>query len=155
MNDSAESSEPSQQPATFKDRSGALKGVGCIQIMLGALFTCISPLTLISLIPAVRDATAEAGGAAVDARGLFYGFAFYLVLAVFFIWTGVGAMKARRWVRPLMLCLSWGTLVMGSLSLAILITISPKMANLLGSAGDELSAGIGVTLLLLMFGIIC
>jgi hypothetical protein len=58
------------------------------------------------------------------------GVAFYGVIAVFFLVTGVGAWKHRRWVRPIMLSVSVPGLVVGLLSFAFMCVFFPTMMQM-------------------------
>src|ERR1700741_3217683 len=93
--------------STAKDRSTALAIVGSLQIALGSLCGLLVPVALLPLVPAIRHQVEVAQGAPPDARGIFFGMAFYAMSALFFIWTGIGAILKRRWVRPVLLSVSW------------------------------------------------
>ena len=49
----------------------------------------------------------------MNVRMMIPGIALYLMLAVAFIWLGVGSIRARRWAWTLTVVLSWMWLIMG------------------------------------------
>ncbi len=90
--------EPQAAPA-FKDRSGGLTLFGVLQIGLGCLAGLFAPLSLVQLTPAFRQQLERMGEQPADVRAIAMVVATYLAVAVFFIWTGIGAVTKRRWVR--------------------------------------------------------
>ncbi|MGA2497338.1 MAG: hypothetical protein ABSH20_06335 [Tepidisphaeraceae bacterium] len=92
---------------------GGLMAFGIISILIGAMAGCMSlamPLTL------AASKVAPAGAPALTIGSVVTALMFYIVIAVGFIWTGIGSCQCRRWVRPLILCIAWPWLVMGSLA---------------------------------------
>jgi hypothetical protein len=51
----------------------------------------------------------------------------YSALAVWFIWMGIGSLKARRWARALLLVTSWLWLISGIIGLAFALWALPEM----------------------------
>ena len=86
----------------FKDRKGGLIAFGVLEILAGAFCALMAPIMLVSmLLPA---ALLEEGAAPpVDVGMMIPGLLFYVSLAVWFIWMGIGSIKARRWARALLL----------------------------------------------------
>ena len=95
-------------PLKFDDRSLGLVIFGVIEILIGAFFVLLVPL---SLAAASLAGTADLP-ATVSAMFL------YTVVAAVFIWLGVGSIRARRWACELTLSLSWIWLVTGICSIA-------------------------------------
>jgi hypothetical protein len=120
-------SETLSPVSTTKDRSTALTVVGSVQIALGALCSLFVPMSLLPLVPAIRQQVEMAQGAPPDARGVVFGAVFYAMLALFFVWTGIGAILKRRWVRPIFLSVSWMWLVAGSFAAVIASIILPRV----------------------------
>ncbi|MFC1614745.1 hypothetical protein ACFL5K_05555, partial [Gemmatimonadota bacterium] len=54
---------------------------------------------------------------------------FYILLAVWLIWMGIGSIKARRWARALILVFSWLWLVCGIQGLFYTVMFSLKVAE--------------------------
>ncbi len=52
---------------------------------------------------------------------------FYVLLATWFIWMGIGSILTRRWARALLLIFSWFWLICGATGMAFLLLIMPGM----------------------------
>ena len=93
----------------YRDRSTRLFVVGIFLIVLGccsALLGAFSALTVL-LLPDTSGAPGYGTGQVVSS------FAVYVGLGAVLIALGVGSIRARRWVRPLVLILGWSWLAMG------------------------------------------
>src|SRR5687768_6456744 len=93
----------------FKDRRPGLKAMGVILILLGAGAACMGALTPLALL-----APAAAGGGQQDWRGLLFGFVMYLGAGALLIVSGVGALRLRRWARPVLLVTAWTWVFLGA-----------------------------------------
>jgi hypothetical protein len=136
------------QPATnspggFKDRRGALIGFGILVIAIG----CVSALfaAFIGLMALVAPASGmPAPGYAVLPSALLYA-----VLAVVFIWLGIGSIKTRRWARALLLILSWLWLLTGIVTVAFMAVVMPKILAV-QSGRQPMPAGFAAVFLVVM-----
>jgi len=109
----------------FKDRRGGLIAFGILLIVGGCFCALFVPMTLLGPAMAARET-----GVAPDYRMVIPGALMYGVLAVAFVWLGIGSIKARRWARALTLILAWLWLVTGVISIGIMIVILPQaLAN--------------------------
>lgn len=91
---------------------------GCCSILLGAF----SAVTLL-ILPATPEAPQY--GVAQMVQGLLV----YVGLGAFLIALGVGSIRARRWVRPLVLVLGWSWLAMGVLGGLLSAFMMPWMLD--------------------------
>jgi hypothetical protein len=85
-----------------------LKAAGVVLIVMGALAGCLTlTMVLAMFAPAVRNVPGQ------DWRAMVVAVAMYVAVAGACVWTGVGSLRIRRWVRPVILSVAWGWLVMG------------------------------------------
>jgi len=94
MNQASQISQPVM--SGYKDRSGGLLVFGILFLLVAGLCALLGLLGL-----AAGMSTGQAGGAAMSGVAIVYG-----SVALLFGSLGVGAMRARRWCRPLVLILS-------------------------------------------------
>ena len=126
----AEFEETTQSPG-FIDRKTRLVVFGVLQIILGCIFTLLVPLMIFGVIASRKNA---AGGA--DFKTMIPGVLIYILMAVWFIWMGIGSVMARRWARALILISSWLWLICGTLGFVFMIRIIPTMFNKMGENGQ-------------------
>jgi hypothetical protein len=119
---------PKDLERTHRDRSGALVAAGLVVVIVGLGCAALVPLTILASVLSY-------GG--VEPRSTIAVSAFYAVVAAAFVWLGVGAVRARRWARDLMLSVSriWlltgtCTLLLGALVLPGLVRASVAPAGL-------------------------
>ena len=93
------------QASDFKDRKVGLVVFGILQIILGGLCALLVPLMILGMIASRTFEDVSAAG--MSARMMVPGVLFYVIVAVWFIWMGIGSIKARRWARALVLVTSW------------------------------------------------
>ena len=127
----------------FKDRRTSLKVAGVILIVLGAMAGCFSVLTPVGVYVAGKaqaqaQAQANAKRAALpgttttvsvggpDARSMAMAVVFYAVAAGVQIWVGIGAVRVRRWVRPVMLVICYTWLVTGAMGIVFWLAATPN-----------------------------
>jgi len=111
----------------FRDRRKGLAVFGVLSFAVGAFATCFTALTpIVALAPAVAG---EAAMPRADPRGLVIATLFYAGLAALFIALGFGSLRARRWVRPIMLVVSWIWLGCGVLGLATWLILLPTFPS--------------------------
>jgi len=142
---------PEVQTASHKDRSTGLVVFGILEILIGVLAALLAPMTLLGLIASAR--VEDAAGTASAARMMIPGIAFYILLAIFFIWVGIGSIKARRWARAVMLIVSWLWLLAGVLGMVMWIGMMPQFFQHLSQAGVPESPNI-LTVITLIVGVV-
>jgi hypothetical protein len=118
--------EPPSVPAApvFKDRHAGLVVFGVLELLLGCVCALLAPLMLVA-----ASMSSQGGGMPLDARMMLQNVMFYALLAIVFIWLGVGSILSRRWARALLLILSWSWFVVGVLALVFLAVLLPEMLS--------------------------
>ncbi|MEY2584483.1 MAG: hypothetical protein QOD80_509 [Verrucomicrobiota bacterium] len=116
-------------PAQYRDRRTGLIIFGILTALLGGLLLLFVPLMAAALF-------ASAGKTAVapNPQAVIPGMIVCGVLAVVFIWLGIGSMLCRRWARALLLVFSWTWLVMGVVALIYLAILLPQIASAIDAA---------------------
>jgi hypothetical protein len=101
------------RPMAFPDQKSGLLAIGIVIVALGALIGFAGGSTAISLL-VFRW---RAGSSDVPVTpGIVIGLLAYLLIASAAIWCGIGCMRARRWVRPILLILCAWAVVYGCVS---------------------------------------
>jgi hypothetical protein len=121
---------PPISPYMYPDRSPRLVLVGAVQVMIGCLCGLMAfmllGLSLIGPLPGAPQAQS------MNMQAMMPAAIFYVVLAVPFIWLGIGLMRARRWAWTLTVVLSWMWLVVGVVSFGMfLFVMAPSMSGML------------------------
>ena len=145
---------PTDASSMSRDRSTALTLVGVLQIGLGALCVLLVAISSLQFLPAFRTQVAAAGGSQPTTGGIVIGMAFYTLLAGFFVWTGVGAIRKRRWVRPIVLIVSWMWLIAGVIGAAVAALLVPRVLRLSAGQAHEVPPAVGVIIGVVVAGII-
>lgn len=106
----------SGQRADYKNRRGGLIFFGIVEILIGLACAALVPLMVLGTVMAARSMGKPITW--LDVRQMVPGGVLYLLMAVFFVWMGIGSIMARRWARAIMLVASWlwlltGVVVMG------------------------------------------
>ena len=138
-------------PEEFKDRSAGLVVFGIIEIAIGAFCALLIPL---ALAVALASRSLQGPAAGLDVRTMLPSLALYAVIAVVFVWIGVGSIRARRWACAVMLSLSWLWLITGARAMAALWLLMPRLQDLAGMAelpGGAMTLALVATSLLLGF----
>jgi hypothetical protein len=118
----------------FKDRKAWMVVFGIFQILLGAICALLVPAMVLSM---VASATLETGTEDYMTIGTLISSAlFYLFLAVWFIWMGIGSINARRWARALILVASCIWLVGGLISFFFMVVYMPGMYDQMARGGE-------------------
>jgi hypothetical protein len=112
-----------QGPFDFRDRKTGLLVMGIILIAMGAIAACLSVLAPIGLIVGRRANPS----AQLEVRAAVVGLLVYALLSIALIWGGIGSIKCRRWIRPLVLVLGTLCLLVGVLTLGVMIVSIPTM----------------------------
>jgi hypothetical protein len=127
----------------LKDRSTGLLVFGILEILLGAFLALMVPLMLVGTLATAALGDGSAPPVAVNT--LVPGLLFYGVLAIWFIWMGIGSLKARRWARALVLVTSSFWLLAGLWSLVVMLFLSPGIY-------DEMPEEMAGVMKFMMFG---
>ena len=126
--------EETMQPSDFKDRKVGLVVFGILEVILGAFCALSVPLMIFGMI---ASATLNKSPAAPMSAGMIIpGVLFYALLAVGFIWMGIGSIKARRWARALWLVCSWVWLISGISGLILVLLLMPDVWGQMGKSGQ-------------------
>jgi hypothetical protein len=123
--------EVTVESPVFKDKKVRLVVFGVLQIILGSLCALIVPLIIVGMIAAHKNA-AEG----VNFKAIIPGTLFYVLLAVWFIWMGIGSVMARRWARAIILISSWLWLIGGVLGFIFILRIIPNMYDKMSESGQ-------------------
>ena len=146
--------------APIGNRSGMLMVVGILLIVMGAIAGCVGLLAPFALL-----VPQPSGAAGPRARDVVMGAVMYALVAAIFIALGVGSIRKRRWVRPLVLVLGWIWLCAGVGGLVFWLFALPDMGTMMSArrpAGTPpmpagfvtaLSAGMTVFMAILYLGI--
>lgn len=113
------------QISEFKDKKTGLIAFGVIQIIFGGFCALAIPLMILGML--ASTALGKSSAAPISVRMMVPSVLFYVVLAVWFIWMGVGSIKARRWARALLLVSSSVWLICGIGGLIFILLLMPGM----------------------------
>jgi hypothetical protein len=118
--------EPTGPPAEHKDRSTLLFAFGIAEIVMGLFTLLMAAVTVVAMLAGTGGLPGAPGVQPPNPRMVAPGLFFYLLLAAYFITTGIGSMRIRRWARPIVLIVSWLWLVSGVVSLFMTSIILPR-----------------------------
>jgi len=119
--------QPSASTPALPDRSTRLMLFGIFQIVLRRLCGLMGLMMFVVCVlgPMARVPQGEA----INAQTMIPAVAFYLVLAVAFIWLGIGSIRARRWAWTLTVILSWMWIIVGGVGfLGFVLFAGPMMS---------------------------
>lgn len=122
------------QSSDFKDRKTGLVVFGILEIILGWLCALMVPLMLFAMI--ASSTVNQSTTAPLTVRMMIPGILFYALIAVWFIWMGIGSIKARRWARALLLVFSWIWLIGGISGLIFMLLFMPGIYDQMGKSGQ-------------------
>jgi hypothetical protein len=105
---------------SFKDKRGALIAVGVICFLVAACTGCFTLATPFAMLMPNAGA-----GRTLQMREMIPAAAVYLILTVVTVLLGLGAVRARRWVRPVLLAVAWGWMVSTVISGVIWLLLGP------------------------------
>jgi len=77
----------------------------------------------------------------------------YVLLAVWFLWMGIGSIKARRWARALILVSSWVWLVVGIIGMVFGIIFMPNIYEQMAKNG-RIPAAMASVMTILLLGLL-
>jgi MFS family permease len=116
-------------PAEYHDRRVGLIIFGILETLFGGVLLLLVPLMSLALLaPAGNTALAPTPQAVIP------GMVVSGVLAVIFIWLGIGSMLCRRWARAILLIFSWTGLVMGIVGMIYLAVLLPHITSVIDAA---------------------
>lgn len=118
----------------FRDRKVGLVVFGVLQIALGGICALMAPLMLLGAIMSSRLGASSA--AQMSVATMIPGVVFYVLLAVWFIWLGIGSIMARRWARALLLVSSWMWLICGIGGLIAMLLFMPDISAQMAKGGQ-------------------
>jgi hypothetical protein len=119
----------------FKDRKTGLVIFGIFHIIIGAFCVLFMLLTIVGAM-ALRN-LGESTTAAMSIGQMILVVSLYLLLAVWFVWMGIGSILARKWARALILITSWLWLIGGLYVLIFILVFIPAMFSQLAT-GEEI-----------------
>jgi len=125
--------EQTMECSDFKDRKTGLVVFGTLQIILGGVCALLVPLMVIGMVASA--ALDDSPAPPIGLRTMLPGMLLYLLLAVWFIWMGIGSLKARRWARSLILVSSWLWLICGIYGFVFVLLFMSGMYNHMAENG--------------------
>lgn len=128
--------EEIMQSSDFKDRKAGLVVFGILQIILGGLCALMVPFMVIGMIASVALRNTSTPAPPINIGMMIPCLLFYVLAAVWFIWMGIGSVKARRWARALILVSSWLWLICGTCGLVFILLLMPHMYDKMGQNGQ-------------------
>jgi len=129
----AESKEVVQK-SDFKDRKVGLVVFGILEILMGGFCVLMVPFMLLGMI--LSTTVEQSTAAAVSVQMMIPGILLYASLAVWFIWMGIGSIKARRWARALVLVSSWIWLIVGVVAIVFWFVFMSDMYGQMAQSGQ-------------------
>lgn len=122
------------------NRKGLLMAMGIILICFGAMAGCMTVLMPVGMafqqVAANNPAATQAGFTTTEQSPLHLVVAMliYGLIAGGLIWTGIGSIRAQRWVRPIVLIFSTMWLAIGCVVLIAMIISLPMMQKSMQAA---------------------
>ena len=108
-------------PRGVTERRKRLAALGVLAMVTGIAFAGLAVLVL--LIPVAERVLPEVESIEMDPRSILVQAFLLLSFAAAFVWLGLGSLKRRRWVRPLMLILAW-TWLLGGVTGMLYLTLT-------------------------------
>jgi hypothetical protein len=127
--------DEAMQGLPFKDRKARLVVLGVFQIIVGTLFA-VAALLMIGMAMEQRVFPGYGIVRRVSVDRVIPGIALSSLWAVWFIWMGIGSVRARRWARALILVSSWLCLAYGILASVILLESIPHTFTRMVERGE-------------------
>ncbi len=121
------------ESSDFKNRKTGLVVFGILQIILGGICALMAPLMIFGMI--VSTSLKDSSTTSMNSNMMIPSVLFYVLIAVWFIWMGIGSIKARRWARALLLVSSWIWLISGIIGLVFMLILIPGMYDQMGKSG--------------------
>jgi hypothetical protein len=122
--------------AALKDRKTGLVIFGIFHIIIGFFCALSIPLMIFGMMAA----TGLDKGAVppISVGQIILVVSLYLLLAVWFVWMGIGSILARKWARALILITSWLWLICGLIGFICILLFMPDIFSP-AAAGEEMS----------------
>jgi hypothetical protein len=117
--------EPPPTTSVYPNRSTRLMLLGIFQVLLGCLCGLMAVLMIAVAMLGPKPVAPQ--DQSLNAQLIIPALAFYLPLAVVFIWLGIGLARARRWGWTLTVLLSWMWLIVGMMSCVIVFFMGQTM----------------------------
>jgi hypothetical protein len=150
------------EPLDFRNRKGMLLAVGIVMIIFGVFAGCLTaamPFALVMQPPGTTTTVVSPAGAKVtttsgtatnrfQVRAAIVAMAMYAAIAVGLIWTGIGSILARRWVRPIVLTFGTLWLVTGVAGTINGILSLPMMGQAMRQANPAAAASVKTMVLM-------
>jgi hypothetical protein len=102
-------------PAEFSAPKTGLMVFGIIMIIMGSLAGCFAILTPLSVLMISLAPTPPGVHNALEYRSILASGMMYLLVSAGLIWTGIGSVRARRWVPPVVRSVCTNVLLAGML----------------------------------------
>jgi len=119
----------------FKDRKTGLVIFGIFHIIIGAFCVLFMLFTIVGAL-ALRN-LGESTGAIMSVGQMILVVFLYLLLAIWFVWMGIGSILARKWARALILITSWLWLICGLIGFIAILLFIPAIFGP-PAAGEEI-----------------
>lgn len=116
------SESPVVTTQAFKDRRAGLIVFGVLEILIGCFCALMIPLMFWG-----QAMQTKMTGTPPNHAMMVPGAVFYAIIAVAFVWLGVGSILCRRWARALMLILSWSWLLVGVVAVGFNAFLMPRV----------------------------
>lgn len=110
---------PSEAVGIVHNRRGGLIFFGMVEILIGLVCAALVPLTVLGIVMNARSMGRPLTW--IELRSAVPGALAYGLLALFFVWVGIGSILARRWARALMLVMSWLWLLLGAIVMGFMV----------------------------------
>ena len=110
--------ENAPQPRTFRDRSARLALFGVVAVAFGLMAVMLGALQLLVALVAGESSANEAF--ASDPIAAAMGALTLGMIGGCLVLVGVGSVRKKRWVQPMMLTLAWSWLLAGLMALLLL-----------------------------------
>ncbi len=127
-----------QQRPQFKDRSWALWLGGGLLILIGLFCAGLVPLVIFARAVGLLDPALMSG------RTMIASLATYALLAVMFIWLGIGSIRAKRWAQVLCYIVSWVWLLCGILAMVMVVFSLSDLVAQTSESSDVPPAGAAI-----------
>ena len=141
--------EESLQSPDFKDTKTGLMVFGILQIIFGGFCALMVPFAILGMIASVF--LDKSSATAMSPTMMIPGVLMYVALAVWFVWMGIGSLKARRWARALVLVTSWLWLVGGIGGFIFVLLFMPDMFDKMGES-EQIPEGAAIVMKYVMTG---
>lgn len=122
------------QSLDYRDRKTGLVVFGILEIILGGICALAVPMMLFSII--LSTTMNKSSDMPMNIGMMIPGMLFYILSAVWFIWMGIGSIKARRWARALILISSWIWLICGIVGLIAMLVFLPTIYDQIAQKGQ-------------------